>query len=69
MSDGLSAILTSTASRRSTSHRRMAYVIRARASRLKYPAIRKELAALAADYDRLAEFEGKPWPRQPQSLI
>ena len=46
---------------RAASYRRLAHNLRARASRLKHPAIRAELSALAADYERFAELEIRPF--------
>jgi hypothetical protein len=46
---------------RSVSFRNMADNIRARACRLRHAAIRAELSALAADYERLASFEATPF--------
>ena len=60
MNDGPSAIPL-----RSALYRNMADIIRARASRLRHPAIRQELSALAADYERLAELEAKPFAAWP----
>ena len=62
MNDGPSGI-----SMRSASYRNLAEIIRARASRLRHPAIRAELSALAADYERLAEIEARPFSASADS--
>jgi len=56
MSDGPSAV-----SLRSASYRAIAYKFRARACRVKHATIREELSARAADYERLAELEARPF--------